>query len=55
MVSTECFGSLETGSKPKVTGMCAMFGIEWHMNVEVRKCGIVAGQEIVKVGGRVKN
>jgi len=55
-VSAEGLKGLEVGSKPRATGMCAMFGYEWCMNVEeVRKCGIVAGQEIVKRRGRVKN
>ena len=55
-MSAESFKGLKVGSKPRGTGMCAVFGYEWCMNVEkVRKCGIVAGQEIVKQGGRVKN
>jgi len=48
-VSAEGLKGLEVRSEPRATGMCAMFGYEWCMNVEeVRECGIVAGQEIVK-------
>ena len=55
-MSAEGLKGLEVRSEPRATGMCAMFGYEWCMNVEeVRECGIVAGQEIVKSGGRVKN
>jgi hypothetical protein len=37
-------------------GTSAMFGDECCTNVnEVRKCGIIAGQEIIKGGEEVKN
>ena len=48
-MSAEGLKGLEVGSEPRATGMRALFGYEWCMGVEeVRKCGVVAGQEIVK-------